>query len=128
MTLTDLHPAVQKAVGELYADGHYATAIEAATKALEVAVREQSGLPAGGNLMGRAFAGDDPVPRIHHRRPGLRPRAPGPHPSSSGGSTPPASVRRPTPEARRGGDQSRYFASGRSFGSPGPCTTTSRKR
>jgi uncharacterized protein (TIGR02391 family) len=58
LTLTDLHPAVQKAAAELHADGHYATAIEAATKALEVAVREQSGLPAGGNFMGRAFADD----------------------------------------------------------------------
>ncbi len=66
LALTDLHPAVQKAAGELYADGHYATAIEAATKGLEVAVREQSGLSAGGNLMGRAFADDGPLDVHHH--------------------------------------------------------------
>jgi hypothetical protein len=39
---------------------------EAATKALEVAVREQSGLPTGGNLMGRAFADDGPIAVYHH--------------------------------------------------------------
>jgi uncharacterized protein (TIGR02391 family) len=66
LALTDLHSAVQKAAAELYAGGHYATAIEAATKALEVAVREQSGLPAGGNLMGRAFADDGPLDVHHH--------------------------------------------------------------
>ena len=66
LALTDLHPVVLKAVGELYAGGHYATAIEAATKALEVAVREQSGLPAAGNLMGRAFADDGPLDVHHH--------------------------------------------------------------
>lgn len=66
LTLTDLHPAVQKAAAELYTGGHYTTAIEAATKALEVAVREQSGLPAGGNLMGRAFADDGPIDVHRH--------------------------------------------------------------
>jgi uncharacterized protein (TIGR02391 family) len=59
-------PGRPEAAGELYAGGHYATAIEAATKALEVAVREQSGLPAGGNLMGRAFADDGPLDVHHH--------------------------------------------------------------
>ena len=66
LALTDLHPAVQKAAGELYGGGHYATAIEAATKALEVSVRERSGLPAGGNLMGRAFADDGPLDLHQH--------------------------------------------------------------
>lgn len=66
LTLTDLHPAVQEAASRLYKDGHYASAIEAATKALEVMVRERSGLPAGGNLMGRAFADDGPVDVRQH--------------------------------------------------------------
>src|SRR5215831_3621376 len=56
--VADLHPEVRKTAGRLYADGHYDEAVSAATKALEVAVRERSGLPAGGNLMGRAFGKD----------------------------------------------------------------------
>lgn len=41
--------------------GHCAAAVEAASKAPDVAVRECSGLPAGGNLMGRTFAGNVPA-------------------------------------------------------------------
>ena len=67
LTLTDLHPVVQKAAAALYTGGHYAAAIEAATKALEVAVREYSGLPAVGNLMGRAFADDGPIDVRRHK-------------------------------------------------------------
>jgi uncharacterized protein (TIGR02391 family) len=66
LALTDLRLAVLKAASQLYAGGRYATAIEAATKALEVAVREQSGLPAGGNLMGRACADDGPLDVHRH--------------------------------------------------------------
>jgi hypothetical protein len=58
MSVVNLHPEVRRIAARLYEDGHYHEAISAATKALEVAVRKRSNLPAGGNLMGRAFADD----------------------------------------------------------------------
>lgn len=64
--LTDLHPAVQKAASQLYLDRHYADAITAATKALEIAVRERSGLPAWPNLMGTAFSDQGPLDVRRH--------------------------------------------------------------
>lgn len=54
LALNDLHPEVQRAAGSLYRSGHFAEAIGAATKALEVAVRHRTGLPSK-NLMGSAF-------------------------------------------------------------------------
>jgi uncharacterized protein (TIGR02391 family) len=69
LSVADLHPEVRRTAGRLYVDGHYDEAISAATKALEVAVRERSGLPAGGNLMGRALGKDG---RLDVRRHGGR--------------------------------------------------------
>lgn len=66
LALADLHPLVQKAAGQLYTDGHYAEAIGAATKALEVAVRRRSGLQSAPNLMGAAFGDHGPLDIRHH--------------------------------------------------------------
>jgi hypothetical protein len=40
MSVVNLHPEVRRIAARLYEDGHYREAISAATKALEVAVRE----------------------------------------------------------------------------------------
>ncbi len=40
----ELHPEIERAVGNLYRDGHYANAIEDATKALNALVRMRSGV------------------------------------------------------------------------------------
>jgi uncharacterized protein (TIGR02391 family) len=66
LKVIDLHPDVRRIAARLYEDGHYDEAISAATKALEVAVRDRSNLPAGGNLMGRAFAEGGPLDVRHH--------------------------------------------------------------
>jgi hypothetical protein len=47
MSVVNLHPEVRRIAARLYEDGHYHEAISAATKALEVAVRKRSNLPAG---------------------------------------------------------------------------------
>jgi uncharacterized protein (TIGR02391 family) len=67
LALSDLHPAVQKAASLLYVNGHYAEAISAATKALEIAVRDRSGLPWSGNLMGNAFGDGGTLSVRRHR-------------------------------------------------------------
>lgn len=54
--LERLHSRVLSVSGALYTDGHYAQAILEAFKAVEVRVREMSGLDASGaDLMGKAF-------------------------------------------------------------------------
>ncbi len=56
-----LHPEVIAASGDLYTDEHYAQAVFEAFKALEIRVRQQSGLDASGRaLMQSAFGGDTP--------------------------------------------------------------------
>jgi uncharacterized protein (TIGR02391 family) len=61
LTLESLHPHIVAASGELFTDGHYASAILEAFKRVELRVRSQSGLPGSGqDLMARAFAGDPP--------------------------------------------------------------------
>jgi uncharacterized protein (TIGR02391 family) len=40
----ELHPEIERAVGNLYRDGHYANAVEDATKALNALVRMRSGV------------------------------------------------------------------------------------
>lgn len=67
LSLSDLHPAIQKSALGLYRDGHFAEAIGAAAKALEVAVRDRAALPPSGNLMGDGFGDDGPLSvRQHH--------------------------------------------------------------
>lgn len=59
--LSGLHPEVVRAAGPLYLDGHLASAIFEAFKAIEVRVRRLSGLRASGrDLMARAFRESDP--------------------------------------------------------------------
>ncbi len=59
--LEGLHPAVLKAAGDLFTDGHYADAIFNAFKLIEVTVRDRSGLDLSGqDLMAKAFKEDAP--------------------------------------------------------------------
>lgn len=63
--LEGLHPLVLKASGNLFADGHYSSAILEAFKALEVRVRAMSGLDTSGqDLMARAFDENNPIIRL----------------------------------------------------------------
>lgn len=39
LTFENLHPAVQAAVGDLFADGHYESSVSEAFKSIEVRVR-----------------------------------------------------------------------------------------
>ncbi|MHC2021452.1 TIGR02391 family protein [Methylobacterium sp. CM6247] len=58
----ELHPEIGRAASNLYKDGHYSNAIEAAVKALNGLVRLRSGLEQdGSSLMERAFAPSNPV-------------------------------------------------------------------
>ena len=58
-----LHPEVDRAVGQLFADGHYANAVEDACKVLDGLVKLRSGRSdLGGNeLMQTVFSPKDPV-------------------------------------------------------------------
>lgn len=57
LTFENLHPEVQTAAGDLYADGHHQAAISEAFKSLEVRVRNLTGIQKSGtSLMGDAFA------------------------------------------------------------------------
>ncbi len=59
--LEGLHPEVLAAASALFTDGHYASAVFEAFKALEGRVQRQSGLDASGrDLMTRAFSGSPP--------------------------------------------------------------------
>jgi uncharacterized protein (TIGR02391 family) len=58
----DLHPEVARAASQLFKDGHYANAVEAAVKALNGLVRLRSELEHDGTtLMERAFSPGNPV-------------------------------------------------------------------
>lgn len=62
LSVENLHPAVISAAGDLFADGHYASAVSEGFKSLEVRVRTLSGLDKSGvSLMGAAFSSQDPV-------------------------------------------------------------------
>lgn len=61
LTIENLHPEVIAAAGDLFADGHRSQAVFESCKAVEVRVREQSGLDMSGrDLMTKAFSGDPP--------------------------------------------------------------------
>jgi len=59
----ELHPVIERAVGNLYRDGHYANAVEDATKALNALVRMNSGIDDkdGAALMEMVFSSKNPV-------------------------------------------------------------------
>jgi uncharacterized protein (TIGR02391 family) len=62
LTIENLHPEIVEAAGDLFTDGHYASAILEAFKQVELRVRSQSGVAGiGKDLMARAFSGD-PAP------------------------------------------------------------------
>jgi uncharacterized protein (TIGR02391 family) len=57
-----LHPEIDRAASELYRDGHYANAVEASVKALNLLVRLRSGLDIDGTpLMEKAFSPNNPI-------------------------------------------------------------------
>lgn len=62
LTFENLHPDVQKAAGDLFADGHMGSAVSEAFKSVEVRVRRLSGLEqSGSTLMATAFNAKSPV-------------------------------------------------------------------
>lgn len=62
VSIEDLHPAIVRVAGGLYVDGHYSSAIFEAFKAVEVKVRELSGLRDSGlSLMAKAFDERNPL-------------------------------------------------------------------
>jgi uncharacterized protein (TIGR02391 family) len=61
LTFENLHPQVQAAAGDLYADGHFESAVSEAFKSIEVRVRAVTGLDkSGAPLMQEAFRPADP--------------------------------------------------------------------
>lgn len=68
LTIGTLHPLVGDVAGSLYADGHHAQAVFEAMKAVEIRVREISGVDeTGQKLMGRVFGGSSPMFRLTRR-------------------------------------------------------------
>lgn len=62
LTFENLHPAVQAAAGELFADGHFENSVAEAFKSIEVRVRRLTALSkSGAALMGDAFRVDGSV-------------------------------------------------------------------
>ncbi len=59
----ELHPEIERAVGNLYRDGHYANAVEDATKALNALVRMRSSVEDkdGSALMETVFSPKNPI-------------------------------------------------------------------
>ena len=59
----ELHPAIERAAGQLFRDGHYANAIEDAVKALNGLVRLNSGVDDkdGSSLMEHVFSPKNPI-------------------------------------------------------------------
>jgi uncharacterized protein (TIGR02391 family) len=59
----ELHPAIERAAGKLFHDGHYANAVEDAVKALNALVRLNSGVDDkdGSSLMEHVFSPKNPV-------------------------------------------------------------------
>lgn len=65
----DLHQEIARASSQLFKDGHYANAVEAAVKALNGLVRLRSGLEHDGTtLMERAFSPGNPVLKFNELR------------------------------------------------------------
>jgi len=58
----DLHPAIATVSNDLYKNGHYAQAVEAAAKEIERLVKEKSGMPDkyGSSLMQHVFSSNSP--------------------------------------------------------------------
>jgi uncharacterized protein (TIGR02391 family) len=72
LSIGELHSEIVKAVGGLYADGHLAVAVFEAMKAVEVRIRESSGIDeSGAMLISQAFGGQNPKSRLS-KRPGRR--------------------------------------------------------
>lgn len=62
LTFENLHPEVQSAAGDLFADGQYEAAVSEAFKSIEVRVRTVTGLDrSGAPLMAEAFKPDAPT-------------------------------------------------------------------
>lgn len=62
LTFENLHPSVRAAAGDLFADGHLASAVSEAFKSIEVRVRELSGIDqSGSTLMATTFNAKAPV-------------------------------------------------------------------
>jgi uncharacterized protein (TIGR02391 family) len=59
----ELHPAIERAAGKLFHDGHYANAVEDSVKALNALVRMNSGVDDkdGSSLMEHVFSPKNPV-------------------------------------------------------------------
>jgi uncharacterized protein (TIGR02391 family) len=67
--LEGLHPAIIAAASDLFTDGHYAPAIFEAFKAIDVRVRDMSGIDKSGKqLMGEAFSGSPPPIQVSTER------------------------------------------------------------
>lgn len=64
----ELHPEIERAVGNLYRDGHYANAVEDAIKALNALVRMRSGVEDkdGSTLMEIVFSPKNPVLKFNN--------------------------------------------------------------
>jgi uncharacterized protein (TIGR02391 family) len=68
LAIGDLHKRISQVSGGLYADGHRAQAVFEAFKAVEVRVREISGVDESGTkLINRAFGGAVPTLRLTRR-------------------------------------------------------------
>lgn len=63
----DLHPEIKRAVDRLFADGHFANAVEDACKALDLLVKLRSGVSnlSGTELMQRVFSPKNPILRFN---------------------------------------------------------------
>jgi uncharacterized protein (TIGR02391 family) len=62
----DLHAEIARAASKLFQDGHYASAIEDAVKALNALVRLRSGVELdGANLMQKVFSPKNPILRFN---------------------------------------------------------------
>lgn len=64
----ELHPAIERAAGQLFRDGHYANAVEDAVKALNALVRLNSGVgdKDGSPLMETVFSPKGPVLKFNN--------------------------------------------------------------
>jgi uncharacterized protein (TIGR02391 family) len=64
----ELHPAIERAAGQLYRDGHYANAVEDAVKAFNALVRLNSGVDDkdGSPLMEYVFSPKSPVLKFNN--------------------------------------------------------------
>jgi len=61
LSIEHLHPEVISAASDLFADGHYSSAVYEAFKSIEVRVRQLTGIDkSGAALMGDAFGGKEP--------------------------------------------------------------------